>query len=663
MRRRIVQAAVLLLTLAPAVLRAQSPVVTPEGDPSVQADTIYPLTYDSVDYPENSTAVLLDDGIVRLEADGRATQTYRTITQILKASAVEDYSEYTFGWDADRDSFRINWARVVRPDGTVVSDKPIHQQEFDVPVAEDAPVYTHRKQIRISLAGVAPGLIVDISTTRKTLKPEHPGDFYSSWIINTTRPTRRSRYILNVPTDVHPILVEKNLQIQRSEDVADGRRIYTWYQADVARIVPEVFAAADSNKVIESIGLALPTTWDSVAEWYTGLSRDRYQLTPDVRAKEAEILQGARTRSDTLRALYRWVAQDFRYVSLSLGEGGYVPRRPEEVFKTGAGDCKDKATFFIALARDAGYDADPVLVASGGSIDPDLPSIQQFDHMIAAVVRPGGGRDYLELTSSLAPYGAIMPSYQDGYALLIHRDGKGEVVRLPADSAQSSQMVTRLTGALDTTGVFHGTFTQTATGAEQYSLREAFEHPLSDENVKRVALAVASRIFTGARGDSLAYTSGRDLAATPSVTLQVDGGQAARPMADGSMILQLPLQAYDFAKLIARVQETAATRKFPIDVAAIVGPVTVQAEMCLKLPEGWTAELPSNVKASSVFGSYTGVYSFEGGNLCAKRTIAGWRGVEPASRVADLVTWMREVSKDNIPYVVLQRPAESGPTP
>ncbi|MEJ2679818.1 MAG: hypothetical protein P8174_12220, partial [Gemmatimonadota bacterium] len=103
MRRRIVQAAVLLLTLAPAVLRAQSPVVTPEGDPSVQADTIYPLTYESVDYPENSTAVLRDDGIVRLEADGRATQTYRTITQILKASAVEDYSEYTFGWDADRD--------------------------------------------------------------------------------------------------------------------------------------------------------------------------------------------------------------------------------------------------------------------------------------------------------------------------------------------------------------------------------------------------------------------------------------------------------------------------------------------------------------------------------------------------------------------------------
>jgi hypothetical protein len=662
MCRRIFRAAV-LLTLVPASLRAQSPVVTPDGDPSVNADTIYPLTYDSVDYPENSTAVLLDDGIVRVEADGRATETFRTITQVLKSSAVDDYSEYTFGWDADRDSFRVNWAKVVRPDGTVVSEKPIHEQEFDVPVAEDAPVYTHRKQLRISLSGVAPGMLVDISTTRRTIKPEHPGDFYTNWIINTVRPTRRSRYILDMPADVQPILIEKNLHIPRKEEVVGDRRIYTWYEADVPRVVPEAFAAADSNRVIESIDLALPMTWDSVTQWYTGLSRDRYGLTPEIRKKEVEILKDAQTGRDTLRALYRWVAQDFRYVSLALGAGGYVPRTPDEVFRTGAGDCKDKATFFIALARDAGYDADPVLVASGGSIDPALPSIQQFNHMIAAVQRPAGGYDFLELTSSIAPYGDIMPSYQDALALLIHSDGNGEVVRLPADSAASSQMVMRVTGALDSTGAFHGTYTETGTGAEQYSLREAFEHPLSEEKVKRVSLAIANGLFTGAQGDSLDYTSGRDLTVSPRVTLRVDGGPAARPTADGSMILELPIQTYDFSKLIARVEETAAKRRFPIDVGDVVGPVTVRSEMCLELPAGWKAELPANVEAKSAFGTYSGVFSFEKGNLCASRTIAGWRGVAPASQVGDLVDWLRAASRDNVSYVVLKRPPEDGSTP
>lgn len=659
MRRRIIRVA-LALVLLPVALRAQSPVVTPEGDPSVDADTIYRLTVDSTDYPENSTALLLDDGIIRVEADGRSSETYRSITQILKSDAVDDYSEYTFGWDADRESFRVNWARVVRPDGTVVSEKPIHEQEFDVPVSEEAPVYTHRKQIRLSLAGVAPGMIVDVSTTRETLKPEHRGDYYTGWIINTVRPTRRSRFILDLPASVKPLLVERNLHIKRQETVAAGRRVYEWYQADVARIVPEAFAAVDSSDVVESIGMALPIAWDSVAKWYDGLAQDRYRLTPEIRAKEAEVLQDAHSRADTLEALYRWVAQDFRYVSLSLGEGGYVPRAPEEVFRTGAGDCKDKATFFVALARDAGYDADPVLVASGGSIDPALPSIQQFDHMIASVVRPDGGRDYLELTSSLAPYGALMPSYQNAFAVLIHRDGRGEVVRLPADSAQSSQMVTRLTGALDSMGAFHGTFTQTASGAQQYGLREAFEHPLSEENVKRVALAVANRLFTGAQGDSLQYTSGRDLAATPRVTLRVNGGQAARPMADGSMILELPIRVYDFSKLIARVQETAAKRRFPIDIADVVGPVTIRSEMCLTLPAGWQPELPSDVEAKSAFGSYSGAYSFRNGDLCALRTISGWRGIAPASEVGDLMDWLRAASRDNVSYVVLKRLAQHG---
>ncbi len=658
MRGRMLWAA-LSIAAAPALAQAQSPVVTPRGDSSVQPDTIYRLAVDSTAYPDNSTALLLDDGIIRVEADGRASETYRQITQILKTDAVKDHSEYTFSWDADRDSFRINWARVVRPDGTVVSAKPIHEQEYDVPAGEDAPVYTHRKQIRISLSGVAPGTIVDVSTTLKVLEPAHRGDYYTNWLINTSVPTRRSRFILDVPASVHPLIEEHNLKVARTEKVVRGRRVYTWYQADVPRVVPEEFAAADSNHVIETVDAALPMTWDEVAHWYDGGAHDRYRLSPQIRAKEKEILKGAKTRADTLHALYRWVAQDIRYVSLDLGDGGYVPRTPAEVFKTGAGDCKDKTTFFVALARDAGYRVDPVLVQSSGGIDPELPSVLQFDHVIAAVARPAGGYDFVELTSDLAPYAQIMPSYQDGKALLVHADGRGEVLRLPADSARSSEMLTNIVGTLDTTGVFHGTLTQTATGAEQFTLRRAFENPLSDENVKRVALAIASRVFSGAEGSDLTYANGKDLTATPRVSLHVDGGQAARTMADGSMILTLPIVRYNFTKLIARVQETADKRLFPIDIGDVVGPVTVRSEICVGLPKGWDPELPADVKAKSVFGSYVGVYSFTGGKLCARRTISGWRGVAPASQVGDLIAWMRAASKDDVPYIVLKKTVAS----
>ena len=59
-----------LLPFTVLSLTAQAPRITPQGDPSVRADTIYTLAVNPADYPEENAAVLLDDGVVHLEADG-----------------------------------------------------------------------------------------------------------------------------------------------------------------------------------------------------------------------------------------------------------------------------------------------------------------------------------------------------------------------------------------------------------------------------------------------------------------------------------------------------------------------------------------------------------------------------------------------------------------
>src|SRR5690242_18975851 len=88
-----------VIALAPLPrLHAQSPVITPNGDPSVRSDTIYRLAADSAKYPGQSTRVLLDDGVVRIERDGRETATYRQVIQILRQDAVERFAEQSFSW-------------------------------------------------------------------------------------------------------------------------------------------------------------------------------------------------------------------------------------------------------------------------------------------------------------------------------------------------------------------------------------------------------------------------------------------------------------------------------------------------------------------------------------------------------------------------------------
>jgi hypothetical protein len=70
-------------------------------------------------------------------------------------------------------------------------------------------------------------------------------------------------------------------------------------------------------------------------------------------------------------------------------------------------------------------------------------------------------------------------------------------------------------------------------------------------------------------------------------------------------------------------------------------------------------QLPKNVSATGKWGSYTARYTQEGRTLRVSRRLEGARGVYPPESVTDLVTWLRAIGEDDVPYLVI----ESGATP
>ena len=81
----------LAIALAAAGAGAQAPRITPAGDPSVKSDSIYALAVKASDYADQPYVYLLDDGVVRIEADGSGSRTYRQIIQILTPEAAEQW--------------------------------------------------------------------------------------------------------------------------------------------------------------------------------------------------------------------------------------------------------------------------------------------------------------------------------------------------------------------------------------------------------------------------------------------------------------------------------------------------------------------------------------------------------------------------------------------
>jgi transglutaminase-like putative cysteine protease len=647
---------VCILLLGSTTLWGQVPVITPSGDPSVRNDTLYHLAVNPADYPNEPVVLLLDDGVVRYEANGTGVKTYRQVTQILSPDAVDDYAEHEFSYAPGHQRMTVNWIRVVRPDGTVVSKAPTQVQDADVPATMGDPVYTDAKVRRYSLSGVAPGTIVDWSYTIEEQKPFLPGDFSLSWSVHTGRVTRLSRYIVDLPASFRPRLIERNLTFARQETVTGGRRTYVWATRDVPRIQAEDFMA-DSNNAFMSIQLAAPLDWDSIGRWYSALARDRYALDANTRAKLPGLLAGARSSSDTLRAIQRWVAQDVRYVSIALGLGGYQPRLPAEVVSTGYGDCKDKATLFIASLTALGFQAYPVLLNSGSRVERALPSIGQFDHAIAAVERPEG-RLYVDLTADLAPLGELPAGVQGQFALVVHPDGTSEQVTLPQAEPAANLQETRIVGTLSSEGYITASYEERGLGTRQYSLRQLFLAPIDSIHRADLARSIATKLYPGAEADSLQIFDGRDLTADTRIALRLSHGLAART-AGRTVILTLPFSSMRSMADAADALEAKGPRKFPVDAGKVIGPIAGQGDLQLSLPPGWRVQLPPSLNVTGKWGSYVANYAQEGRVLHVSRRLEGARGIHPPDAVADLAAWLRAIGQDDVPYLVI----EPGQTP
>src|SRR5437870_624162 len=229
--RRFVFALLFAVATRPAV--SQAPRITPSGDPSVRNDTIYKLAVNPADYADDDYVYLLDDGVLRFEADGRSSRTYRQVIQILNQDGAEAWGEQSFSYSSGSERLTVNWIRVLKSNGEVISPQPAHEQESLAPVAFEAPVYSDERVRRVTLSGVAPGTLVDWTYTMERVKPLVPGDYYTGWRVTTGRLTRRSRLIVDVPTSGKPRISEEKVHFKRQGVEGHGRHVYTWATKDV----------------------------------------------------------------------------------------------------------------------------------------------------------------------------------------------------------------------------------------------------------------------------------------------------------------------------------------------------------------------------------------------------------------------------------------------
>lgn len=189
------------------------------------------------------------------------------------------------------------------------------------------------------------------------------------------------------------------------------------------------------------------SSWDDVYAWYAKrIDSVGLLLKPEEMAKIAD------KPGDIVAA----IARQCHYVAVELGEGGYVPDHPDNVWTKGYGDCKGLANLFVAWMKEAGYSAWPVLVCLGherlGSFD--FPTPYTFNHVIAAYINTAGDTAYQDLTAEYTPLG-YLPTNEYGCFALPLLPGSTPL-RLGYNPKEPDTIRFVITGELEDSGALKG---------------------------------------------------------------------------------------------------------------------------------------------------------------------------------------------------------------
>lgn len=383
-------------------------------------------------------------------------------------------------------------------------------------------------------------------------------------------------------------------------------------------------------------------SWKNLGKWQSSLNLGRDVLSEETKAKVRQLTSG-KTDVDKVQALYEYMQNKTRYVSIQLGIGGLQPFEAKVVDEVGYGDCKALSNYMIAMLREVGIKGHYTWVNGGGSGREPLPDFPtNFGNHIIVAVPMSKDTVWLECTNQTQPFNFLGMFTSNRYGLMITEDG-GKLVKTPAYDKNINQQSTFGTIAIDPTGKAAAQISVTYRGLKYDDRSVGHYSKLGADKQKEWA-------------ERAIDISSFDLV---SLTMKTQAGEV--PVAKIDYSLHLPncatlqgkrlfLQPNLLNKLKS-VPEKLEIRK--TDVVLDIAYTQVDS-LVYSVPDGLSVEfLPAAVNLTSRFGDYQVRYLFEGGKLIYVRKLSMNNGLFAKETYPEFVEFLKGVNKADFTKIVL----------
>lgn len=407
-------------------------------------------------------------------------------------------------------------------------------------------------------------------------------------------------------------------------------------QAPVVRAAPTTFETAGIRGDMSS--------WSALGTWYRRLKNGRDELSPSAAERMRRIVEGASTRRDSVRRLYRHLQKETRYVSVQLGIGGWQPFPTSYVQERGYGDCKALSNYMEASLKAIGVRSHPVLINRGVNAPPvprEFPNAR-FNHVVLAVPMAQDTL-WLENTDTTAPFGHVAADIEDRHGLMVTSEG-GVLEQTPASEPTANRQMRRATVELTPDGDATASVQTIYTGNQQDRIRRRLVDRTPRERTKWLRRLIDVASFDLRNTDFSDVDAYQD---TVHLPVELELPQYASQT--GSRLF-LPLNLMQRQTHVPSEMEeprTQTVHPFPypfVDVDSIR----------YELPTGYEVEaVPDPVTITESFATYEAVVERRGDVLLYRRRIEWREKTLPPDQYEAYRELLRDVVKADQAQVVL----------
>ena len=330
----------------------------------------------------------------QIDTTGARPTRYRRVSYTVEAErGLAEAGRFSIYYQPDYQSVALHHIRVVRDGNVQERIDRVQIQELRREQDLESGILDGEHTLNITIPDVQVGDRIDYSYSIEGANPVF-GDTYSGrFTASYSDPLGLRRVRATWPSDrplywrvTHPGFTV------RSGGNGDVRFVDI-----VARRLPRVRGEDDAPSGYDAFGhieLGTARTWQDVVRWALPLYPDRFDDRGTGSRMSAALRLGDADKLAVLARAVAFVQGSIRYTALDMGANSHAPQLPETTLARRYGDCKDKAVLLVALLREAGIQAEPVLVntTAGKYLANWLPGTNAFDHVVVRAVV--AGKDY-----------------------------------------------------------------------------------------------------------------------------------------------------------------------------------------------------------------------------------------------------------------------------